>query len=108
MCAYCGTETELLMEHAIPINKEKLGEHRLGNLVPSCTRCNSDKGGRDFRAFLGENTAAIRRIETYMDSRNYVPLEDNEQIKSQDIKRRERFSDRKQKPSRSSGREGVN
>jgi 5-methylcytosine-specific restriction endonuclease McrA len=34
-CAYCGNETELLIEHAIPINKEKLGEHRLGNLVPS-------------------------------------------------------------------------
>jgi len=32
-CAYCGAETELLMEHAIPINKAKLGEHRLGNLV---------------------------------------------------------------------------
>jgi len=80
-CAYCGAETELLMEHAIPINKEKLGEHRLGNLVPSCALCNNNKGGRDFRTFLGENTAAISRIEAYMDSRNYVPLEDNEQMK---------------------------
>jgi 5-methylcytosine-specific restriction endonuclease McrA len=80
-CAYCGAETELLIEHAIPINKEKLGEHRLGNLVPSCKLCNSNKGGRDFRAFLAENTAAISRIEAYMDSRNYVPLEDNEQMK---------------------------
>lgn len=30
---------------------------------------------------MGENTAAISRIEEYMDSRNYVPLEDNEQMK---------------------------
>ena len=27
------------------------------------------------------NSAAIGRIEEYMDSRNYVPLEDNEQMK---------------------------
>lgn len=80
-CAYCGTEAELLIEHAIPINKEKLGEHRLGNLVPSCKLCNSNKGGKDFREFLGENAEAISRMEEYMDSRNYVPLEDNEQIK---------------------------
>jgi len=80
-CAYCGAETELLIEHAIPINKEKLGEHRLGNLVPSCKACNGNKAGKDFREFLAENTAAISRIEEYMDSRNYVPLEDNEQMK---------------------------
>lgn len=80
-CAYCGALTELLMEHAIPINKEKLGEHRLGNLVPSCKQCNSNKGGKDFRAFLEADTVAISKIEEYMDSRNYVPLEDNEQIK---------------------------
>lgn len=80
-CAYCGTETELCLEHAIPINKEKLGEHRLGNLVPSCTQCNNNKGGKDFRKFLEANAGAISKIEAYMDSRNYVPLEDNEQIK---------------------------
>lgn len=80
-CAYCGTEIELEMEHAIPINKKKLGEHRLENLVPSCKPCNKNKGSKDFREFLEENTVAIGRIEEYMDSKNYVPLEDNEQMK---------------------------
>ncbi|AZN35111.1 HNH endonuclease [Iodobacter ciconiae] len=80
-CAYCALEAELLIEHAIPINKEKLGEHKLGNVVPSCKTCNSRKAGKDFREFLGDDTAAIEKIEQYMDSRNYVPLEDNEQIK---------------------------
>lgn len=79
-CAYCSAETVLLIEHAIPINKEKLGEHKLGNLVPSCKSCNSNKRGKDFREFLEGNTAAIKRIEEYMDSRNYVPLEENEQM----------------------------
>jgi|GEM_PF-659563 len=80
-CAYCGADGDLLIEHAIPINRESLGEHRLGNMVPSCRRCNADKGGRDFRDFLGDNSEAIARIEAYMDSRNYVPLEGSEQMK---------------------------
>lgn len=79
-CAYCGEETDLVIEHAIPINKEKLGEHRLGNLVPSCKACNSQKSNQDFREFLGDKTEQISKIEQYMESRNYVPLEDNEQM----------------------------
>ena len=80
-CAYCGAEIDLVIEHAIPINREKLGEHRLGNLSPSCKACNTSKGGKDFREFLSGNTAAIEKIESYMDSKDYVPLEDNEQMK---------------------------
>ena len=80
-CAYCGSEGDLLMEHAIPINKEMLGEHRLGNLVPSCKLCNSNKGNRDFREFLMDNEAAINKIKEYMTSRSYVPIDDNENVK---------------------------
>jgi len=80
-CAYCGAEDQLHIEHAVPINKEKLGEHRLGNLVPSCKQCNSNKGDKNYSEFLKGNPAAIMAIEAYMDSRNYVPLEDNEQMK---------------------------
>lgn len=82
-CAYCSsTIAPLVIDHAVPINKESLGEHRLGNLVPSCTLCNNNKAGRDFRTFLEGNLAAIQRIEAYMESRNYVPLADNEQMKN--------------------------
>lgn len=80
-CAYCGEEGELLIEHAIPINRDSLGEHRLGNIVPSCKKCNAAKGGLDFRDFLGADEAAIARIEQYMESRDYVPLEDSEQMR---------------------------
>lgn len=80
-CSYCGAETDLVIEHAIPINREGLGEHRLGNLVPSCRSCNDKKGSKDFREFLGDDHEAVSRIETYMDTRNYVPLEDNDQMK---------------------------
>lgn len=79
-CAYCGIEGELVIEHAIPINKERLGEHRLGNLVPACKSCNAKKANQDFREFLTHTPKAIARIEAYMDSRNYVPLESSEQM----------------------------
>jgi hypothetical protein len=80
-CAYCGTDNTLEMEHLIPINKEKMGEHKIGNLVPVCKKCNSDKGGKDYKEFLNGNTDAIKRIEEYMKSRNYTPLGGNEQIR---------------------------
>ena len=80
-CAYCGIEAPLQMDHAIPINKDSLGEHRIGNIVPSCSECNRKKHGMDSREFLGENKEAIRKIEEYMKSRNYVPLGDNVKIK---------------------------
>lgn len=80
-CAYCGVEADkLVIEHAIPINKVSLGEHRLGNLVPSCSACNDSKGSLHYREFLEGDDEAIARIEEYMDSRNYVPLEENEQV----------------------------
>jgi hypothetical protein len=37
-CAYCGSGGELEKDHAVPINKEKLGEHKIGNIVPSSAR----------------------------------------------------------------------
>ncbi|MDR7086854.1 hypothetical protein J2X11_001693 [Aeromicrobium panaciterrae] len=80
-CAYCGVEAKLVVDHAVPINRESLGEHRLGNLVPSCDPCNSKKKNTDFREFSGDNEAVISRIEAYMDSRGYKPLGDNEQIR---------------------------
>ena len=80
-CAYCGAETDLVMDHAIPINKAKLGEHRIGNLVPSCNDCNARKGNRDYSEYLNGDKEKSQMIESYMDSRNYVPLGDNEQVR---------------------------
>lgn len=80
-CAYCGSDSELVIEHAIPINRQSLGEHRLGNLVPSCRSCNTRKGDKDFREFLSDDEERIARIERYMDEMSYVPLGDNEQVR---------------------------
>jgi 5-methylcytosine-specific restriction endonuclease McrA len=79
-CAYCGKEDDLVMEHAVPINRQSLGEHRLGNLVPSCRLCNSSKADKNFRDFLSNDPLRVKKIEEHMDSHNYFPLSDNDQI----------------------------
>jgi HNH endonuclease len=80
-CAYCGEAKELYMDHGVPINKTTLGEHRLGNLIPSCKKCNDDKHYADFKVFLGDRIDRIAKIEAYMTNRDYTPLGDNTQIK---------------------------
>ena len=40
------------MEHEIPINKSMIGEHKLGNLVPSCKECNDKKHHKSYEDFL--------------------------------------------------------
>jgi len=81
-CAYCGKfEDKLVMDHAVPINRESLGEHRIGNLIPSCNSCNSKKSSKNFKDFLGNDKDKIDTIEKYMSFKNYTPLIDNEQVK---------------------------
>ena len=80
-CAYCGQDGELLMDHVVPINKQSLGEHRLGNLVPSCKPCNANKGDKDFRTFLSNHPDRVAQIEAHMERHNYVPISENEQIR---------------------------
>lgn len=73
-CAYCGESGKLEMEHAIPINMEKLGEHHLGNLVPACKRCNSIKGDMDYAVFLADEHGRRDAIDEHMAREGYVPL----------------------------------
>lgn len=81
LCAYCGQEGDLVMDHVVPINKQSLGEHRLGNLVPSCKSCNAAKADKDFRAFLSTQPERLAVIETHMDRHNYMPIGENTQIR---------------------------
>lgn len=76
-CAYCGAADELEMEHAVPINMEKLGEHHLGNLVPACKRCNRDKGNKDYAEFLADQPERKKAIDDHMARSRYRPLRRN-------------------------------
>ena len=73
-CAYCGNDGKLEMEHVVPINKEKMGEHHLGNLVPACKACNSRKDDADYGEFLGERTDRKQLIDDHMARHGYRPL----------------------------------
>ena len=75
-CAYCGSDDALVIEHAIPINKTKLGEHRLGNIEPSCNSCNKKKASLSYNQFLNDENK-IKKIEDYMKSKGYTPLMHN-------------------------------
>jgi hypothetical protein len=78
-CTYCGRQDlPLEMDHAIPINRTALGEHRLGNTVPSCKPCNNRKHRRDYRTFLKDDPVRIKSIEDYMQRKGYVPLDDDQ------------------------------
>ncbi len=82
-CIYCKKQSKTLTkDHAIPINKDSLGEHRLGNIVPSCNECNKLKGDKHFETFLKGDDTKIDLIKAYMDSKNYEPLGNNEQVKA--------------------------
>ena len=80
-CAYCGAEGKPVMDHVIPINKQALGEHRLGNLVPSCRSCNAKKSQQDFREFLADDQARIAAIETHMQKHGYRPISDHKKLR---------------------------
>jgi 5-methylcytosine-specific restriction endonuclease McrA len=42
-CIYCGDDATQV-DHVIPLARG--GQHRIGNLVPSCARCNQSKGAK--------------------------------------------------------------
>ena len=80
-CVYCGGEGELVMDHVVPINKQALGEHRLGNLAPACRSCNAKKADQGFREFLENDPARIAAIEAHMAKYGYTPIGDDETLR---------------------------
>lgn len=45
-CAYCGAESDLAIDHIIPVSKG--GSNEYGNLQILCRRCNSKKGVKKY------------------------------------------------------------
>jgi hypothetical protein len=85
-CAYCAERPPVHFDHAIAINRTHLGQHCIGNRIPSCPECNDTKGGsQDFRDFLrgtphGEER--IARILAYMEAGGYTPLGEEPEFKA--------------------------
>ena len=88
-CAYCGETKKTTMDHAIPINRIHLGEHRLGNLVPACDSCNAKKSNTTYPEFLealyvdDPEQARLRicDLETQAAKHSYRFIDDHEQVR---------------------------
>ena len=75
-CVYCGRpgQTWDHLENLVKAGRFNAYGHQIGNLVPSCRECNSEKGGQSFRAFVAADTrlteveraALIRRLENHL------------------------------------------
>lgn len=81
-CCFCGKEiglSTLSQDHLVPMNKEHLGLHAWGNVVPCCGGCNNSKNKRPWREFLADVSEAEDRserqqkIEGFIESMNYNP-----------------------------------
>ena len=53
-CAYCGSGNVLMAEHIIPQTDEKSTD-MIYNILPSCRRCNQDKGIKSIAEFYNKN-----------------------------------------------------
>ena|ERR1700730_10754363 len=47
----------------------------------SCNDCNARKANKDYSEYLDGDDEKKQMIESYMDSKNYAPLRDNEQVR---------------------------
>jgi hypothetical protein len=56
-CGYCQKDIGggFDVDHLVPINKQSLGLHMYGNLVPACNSCNSAKKNKSLGAFLEDS-----------------------------------------------------
>ena len=50
VCAYCGSGTDISIDHLIP--KVANGSNSADNLIRACKHCNSSKGGKDLLEWL--------------------------------------------------------
>lgn len=56
-CAYCGERPATSIDHVIPLSRG--GRHSIGNILPACGSCNSQKG----TLTLSEWRRRLRRLE---------------------------------------------
>ena len=48
-CAFCGSDDRIVIEHVVP--RSKGGPHALGNILPACHQCNTNKTNHEVEAW---------------------------------------------------------
>ena len=74
-CAYCGSPPPpvLVAEHLVPMNRESVGLHAWGNVVPACKGCNDIKKGNPWHVHSKLDAQRREVIETYISEYDYNP-----------------------------------
>ena len=60
LCAYCGAQNKLQIEHLIMFNRLEYGLHHPGNIVPVCTECNKRQKDTRKKYITWENQLAAK------------------------------------------------
>lgn len=83
-CCFCSEEINqesISIDHLIPTNKDSLGLHAWGNIVPSCARCNKNKHSKNWKDYINslaiiteaQKKENIKRIKKYTKEKKYEP-----------------------------------
>ena len=83
-CCYCGSElsgSTMCEDHLVPMNKDALGLHAWGNVVPACIPCNKKKHFGAWPSYLrdacrGDKELLVLRtdrIVTFLEQYRYEP-----------------------------------
>ena len=73
------TEQNFSQDHLVPTNKDHLGLHAWGNVVPSCKTCNGEKLHDSWTEFLAKKARGetlsnrTRRIQSFVEKMQYDP-----------------------------------
>jgi hypothetical protein len=74
-CAYCGEPPPptLVEEHLVPMNRQSVGLHAWGNVVPACKPCNDVKAGHPWLSHPRLDPVRRAAIEGYVSEFGYDP-----------------------------------
>jgi len=83
-CVYCESQAQTWghLENLVKAGKLNGYGHQIGNLVPCCRDCNSQKGGKPFREFINANAKLteteksnlIHRLKTHLALAKPIPI----------------------------------
>jgi hypothetical protein len=72
-CAYCGGPPPLVEEHLMPMNRDSVGLHAWGNVVPACKPCNDLKAARPWEEHPRLDDVRRGAIRAYIVEYGYQP-----------------------------------
>lgn len=97
-CAFCGSPNVSRWDHLVPVNSS--GETVLGNMVPSCARCDDSKRNLSFEEWMAGDARLspksrgvsdiderIQRIQTYMQHFGYEVRAVEDRLTAQELER---------------------